>query len=510
MKKLLLTSALAVTALAASAQHADGTIMSDFTASDINSNSHTLYADYLDNGYTVVIDVSAAWCGPCWGYHSTHILNDLYAAHGPAGMSGVTGGGTDDMMVMFIEGQTTNGQDQLDGITGTSGNSYADNTQGDWVTGTLYPIIDANSSLMNTMNISYFPTVYVIYPDRTTYLVSTNDGSNYYDAPTLYANLMADAPDHQATSGGVDGDVLGFSGSTATCGDLDLDIDIQNKGDQTLAAGATVELLNGSTVLGTATTSTALDQFEVETVTVTGTISANATLTVRVTASGDVNTANDDYDFAAVLADETNYSSVIVEVATDAYGSETTWTLKNGSGSTVASGGPYADESSAGAYPQASSNVNLDPNDCYTLTVSDAYGDGMDSGYGTGYVRVVDGATTLASVSDFEDEGTGNFKSGDNSSGGTASVEENVLNNLNIYPNPFSTFATITFENGTATATEIKVTNMVGQIVVNEYLGEVAGTQTFELNGNDLEAGIYMVTVKAGNKTTTKRVVLSK
>jgi hypothetical protein len=507
MKKLLLSSALAVTAMAATAQHADGTIMSDFTASDINSNSHTLYADYLDNGYTVVIDVSATWCGPCWGYHSTHILNDLYADHGPSGMSGVNGGTTDDMMVMFIEGQTTNTIDQLNGITGTSGNAYADNTQGDWVTGTLYPIIDANSSLMGIMNISYFPTIYVIYPDRTTYLVSTNDGSNYYDAPTLYANLMADAGDHQATSGGVDADILGFSGSTSTCADLDLDINIQNKGDQTLPAGTTVELKDGATVIGTATTSTALDQFEVETVTITGTITANTTLTVSVNASGDVNTGNDDHSIAVTLADETNYSAVTVEVTTDRYGSETTWTLKNGSGTTVASGGPYSDAGSNGAYPQASVYTTLDANDCYTLNVMDSYGDGMDSGYGTGFVRVVDGAGVLVSVGDFEDEAAGNFKSGDNS---MVSVEENVLSNLNVYPNPFSTFATITFENGAAVATEIKVTNMVGQIVVNEFLGEVVGTQTYELNGNDLEAGIYMVTVKAGNKTTTKRVVLSK
>lgn len=507
MKKLLLSSALAVTAIAATAQHADGTLMQDWTANDLNANSHTLYADYLDQGYTVVIDVSAAWCGPCWSYHSTHILNDLYEFHGPNGMSGVDGTTTDDMMVFFIEGQTTNTVAQLNGTQGSTGNAYADNTQGDWVTGTLYPIIDANTSLMNKMNISYFPTIYVVYPDRQVYLVSTNDGSNYYDAATLYGNLMADASDHVGATGGVDADLITYMGETATCADLEMDIRVQNKGDQTMAAGATVQIMDGSTVLGTGTTTTALDQFDVETVTVSVSISGNTTLTANIAASGDVNTANDDQSIAVTLAEETNYTAIVVEVSTDRYGSETTWTLKNGSNQTIASGGPYSDASASGAYPQASVYATIDPNDCYTLTVNDSYGDGMDSGYGTGFVKVTDGVTTLISVSDFADVAKGNFKSGDNS---VVSVEENVLSNLNVYPNPFTSVATISFENGSAVDTEIKVTNMVGQIVLNEYLGEVVGTQTYELNGNNLEAGIYMVTVKAGNKTTTKRVVLSK
>lgn len=512
MKKLLLSSALALTAFAASAQLADGTIMQDFTASDINSNSHTLYADYLDQGYTVVIDVSAAWCSPCWSYHSTHILNDLYADHGPSGFSGVNTGTTDDIMVLFIEGQTTNTIDQLNGITGSTGNAYADDTQGDWVTGTLYPIIDANSALMNVLDISYFPTLYVVYPDRTAYLLSNNNGSSYYPAATLYTNIMGDQPNHVGASGGVDADVLTYMGATKTCSTIDMDVRVQNKGDQTLAAGATVEILDGSTVLGTANTTTALNQFDVETLTIPVTVSATSTLTIQVTASGDINTNNGTQSVLVSLADESTTSVVTVQVATDAYGSETSWTLRNGSNQVVASGNGYTDQSGAGSYPQADVDVTLNNSECYTLQVNDAYGDGMDSGYGTGYVRVVDGnGNILVTVGDFESMIKDYFSSGTATDPGVFSgVDENVLANMNVYPNPFSSTATISFENGSAVDTEIKVTNMVGQIVVNEYLGTVAGTQIYELNGNDLEAGIYMVTVKAGNKTTTKRVVLSK
>ena len=46
------------------AQLPDGSIAPDFTTTDVNGNVHRLY-DYLDDGYTVILDISATWCGPC-------------------------------------------------------------------------------------------------------------------------------------------------------------------------------------------------------------------------------------------------------------------------------------------------------------------------------------------------------------------------------------------------------------------------------------------------------------
>ncbi len=100
MKKLLLSILLLASLNMAKAQLPDGAIAPDFTLTDINNVTHNLY-NYLNQGKKVYIDVSATWCGPCWNYHNTHALDDLWAQHGPAGAPGVNANTTDDCIVLF-------------------------------------------------------------------------------------------------------------------------------------------------------------------------------------------------------------------------------------------------------------------------------------------------------------------------------------------------------------------------------------------------------------------------
>ena len=133
------------------AQMPDSTICPNFTGVDLNGRSHNLY-NYLDSGYTVIVEVSAAWCSPCWAFHTSGVLKNFYNQYGPAG--------TNQVRVFFVEGESTNTLAQLQGSS--TGNLRSNFTKGDWITGTPYPIID-DASIARLLQINYFPTMYTIW-----------------------------------------------------------------------------------------------------------------------------------------------------------------------------------------------------------------------------------------------------------------------------------------------------------------------------------------------------------
>lgn len=81
-------------------------------------------------------------------------------------------------------------------------------------------------------------------------------------------------------------------------------------------------------------------------------------------------------------------NSFQVQISTDRYGDETTWELYDAAGNILGQGGPYATQSASGAFPQTPVNFCLD-NGNYTFIIYDEYEDGMDSGYGSGFYRLV-------------------------------------------------------------------------------------------------------------------------
>ncbi|WP_341900997.1 redoxin family protein [Fluviicola taffensis] len=146
----------------------NGSIAPNFTLTDINGNSHTLY-DYLDAGKTVYIDFFACHCPFCWNYHNSNALSNLYDQYGPNTP-------TDDVFVFAIEFDPNNGNNEFYGISG--------NTQGNWVAGTNYPQINpegaARTSIISNYAVNYYPLIYAICPDRTITEIGKKTTSQLY------------------------------------------------------------------------------------------------------------------------------------------------------------------------------------------------------------------------------------------------------------------------------------------------------------------------------------------
>ncbi len=144
-----------------SAQLPDWSTAPDFSLPDTEDTQHDLY-DYLDDGYSVVLDFSATWCGPCWNYHQNGVLEELYDEYGP--------GGEDKVMVFMVEADPNTSQPCIYGPSGCSGGSI-----GDWTAGTSYPILNPDSGDAAQVNadfqINYYPTLYGVAPNGDIYEV---------------------------------------------------------------------------------------------------------------------------------------------------------------------------------------------------------------------------------------------------------------------------------------------------------------------------------------------------
>ena len=200
MKKTLLLLLLSCLGWSvAQAQLPNGSIAPDFTATDINGVSYNLY-DLLDQGKTVYLDISATWCGPCWSYHNTHAFKNLWEQKGPPG--------TNEAFLFMIEGDGATNTACLYGPSGCVGG-----TQGDWVDGTPYPIID-DAGIASLYAITYFPTIYCICPaDKKVYVAGQQSATGLWNfraskCPNpevqMVINNVQDVRCHNTNTGAID------------------------------------------------------------------------------------------------------------------------------------------------------------------------------------------------------------------------------------------------------------------------------------------------------------------
>jgi hypothetical protein len=203
------------------------------------------------------------------------------------------------------------------------------------------------------------------------------------------------------------------------------------------------------------------------------------------------------YSFAVgPITSETLYFRLF----TDDNPQESTWDIKNSSGTVVASGGPYS-------LPNHLYNetINVTAPDCYSFTIYDAGGNGICCNNGNGTYILVDAVNSnliIAQGASFGASEGGQFRLVG------VGVQSPEMNNvMSVYPNPFSGKTTVSFYLPDQESVNFSVFNSTGQRVRYEDKGILqAGKHELILESGGLPSGIYLLELRAGSIVYTRKI----
>lgn len=340
-----------------------------WTATDMNGTSYDL-ANYTNKA--TLVDISAHWCGPCWSWHTGGVMEELYHDFGPDG--------TDEFMVFFIDGDAGSSVSLLNGGGGSQGN---------WVIGTPYPLIGPNgqgSSVASNYTFPGYPTLFLHCGIGVAPETQRNEKWVFWNEVTNCSQSFQWQND--------DATLLLHHGMKICTNGNEPDVEIYNASAYVNLTSATLELRDPSgTLVHTQQWQGNLSPFGHTVTTINYLIATPGTWTAKVVLPNGVTDTrpNGDEESIEVIAPQTNvHTDITVTIVTDRYGSETTWYISDGI-TTYMDGGPYNDLSSNGTTPQTPVTGTIPSNTCVTFKIEDSYGDGMNSGYGTGSYIVTDG-----------------------------------------------------------------------------------------------------------------------
>lgn len=465
----------------------------------------------LDSGTPVILDLYATWCGPCWSYHTGGTLETLYDDKG--------WGGTGEVAIFGVESHTVTPAALMEAEA--NGSTYATNSQGDWLNDTKYPMIN-NDNAASMFNLSYFPTIIMICPDRTVTEVGQTTVSGFTAAMNNCSAAATNTNDlrmYQSTTASSD-----FV-CQATSKTSDVSFLVQNYSTTTMTGSYDIELSDGSSVVASTTVNLNLDSYEVEEVTFTGVTLNSGTnnFTASITTTND-DLTNDDLAISVTLEDAQDIEvgpnkTVRIELTMDDYASEVGFALREGNPTTTDAVSLYnsstannsiaylADGTLTDGTNSFSQDYVINDYGCHYFVTYDDYGDGIN--YNTSSANATISSNDSYVIDGGWDDGTivvFNFVSG------PAGIESETLENLKIsvYPNPATDNTNIKLNLTDNSSVAVNVVNTLGQTVYSSDYGVLNGEQTLQLSTSNLENGVYFVNITVNGTTTTERLTVNK
>jgi hypothetical protein len=457
MKKTITILSLCVFAFSANAQW----LGSYWSADDLNGNTHIL-ENHINNNEAVLVDISAHWCSPCFSFHQSHAMAGLYHDFGPEG--------TNEVMVFLTDVDAGSSISILQGGSGS---------QGDWLTGTEYPVIGPNGQG------AYVGAQYATTGVPTLFLHCGSVASEHtisYDWWTLYTSVKGSCPS-AFTFSGADASLLKHDGVAGCPAGYSVEVELYNASSSTTLTSADIELRNPSgQLIATENWTGSLAPLNRTSVVINHTVSLAGIYKAKVVNPNgalDSRTTGDEEDVFVNFGYSNAYWDAPLSINIGL--STTSWYLKDANGLQVGSG--------YGGVIGTNGTWGLEANQCYTLRILNGNGDTYEVTDG----RPAGGVVIASGSVDSEDFKT-NFSTGAQVWTGIKEVSEK----FNIYPNPVNDVLTIDGDYTSAT-----IYDVFGKVILT-----INNQNTIDVT--DLSSGVYFININTNNATTVKKITIAK